>query len=173
MVLFKDEQIFFSSPLSSNDGWVENVVPSLSALAAQSTWQVFGNDHPALGAVFLDFGFEDLILIWSPLAANEDMCWYLFINCCHFQFYFRSLNLRQKLWDFNSRHLHCFKLLELLLDLKSSELLLSLFILELEPSLEATNLGLVGHEFAKSVPWGITIDLDKISEFNILYWYIN
>ena len=123
-MLFKDKQIFFSSPLSPNDGWVENIVPSLSALAAQPTWQVFGNDHPVLSAVFLDFGFEDLILSRCPLAANEDMCWNLFINL----FY-----LRQKLWDFNSRQF-------------------AIHVLELEPSLEATNLSLVGHEFAKSVP---------------------
>ena len=153
-MLFKDEQIFFSSPLSPNDGWVENIVPSLSALAAQPTWQVFGNDHPVLSAVFFDFGFEDIILSRCPLAANEDMRWDLFINLLYWW---------QKLWDFG------LLILALLNRLNSCNFLID--VLELEPSLEATNLGLVGHEFAKSVPWVFAIDLDKISEFNILYWY--
>ena len=77
-MLFEDEHIFFSSPLPPDDGWIENIVPSLSALAAQPTWQGFGNDDPVLSTVLLDLGSEKLILLGRPLAANEDICWYFF-----------------------------------------------------------------------------------------------
>ena len=143
-MLVEDEEIFFSGPLPPNDGWVENVVPSLSALAAKPTWQVLGDDHPVLGAILLDFGFQDLILRGCPLAADEDMCG---------NFFFIWIQWRQKLRNNSSR-------------------LRPIQLLELEPSLEAANLSLIRHKFAKSMPRVFAVELDKISQFDILYWYL-
>lgn len=45
-------------------------MPSFTALAAKSAWEVPGDDHPVLGAKLADLGSKKLILLWSPLATG-------------------------------------------------------------------------------------------------------
>ena len=70
LVHVKNELIFFLGPLPSNNGWVKDVVPPFTALAAKSTWEVSGDDHPVLGAKLVDLGSKKLILLGSPLIAG-------------------------------------------------------------------------------------------------------
>ena len=43
-------------------------------------------------------------------------------------------------------------------------------LLKIQPSLEAPYLGLVGHEFAETMPRLVTVDVDESSQFFILLW---
>ena len=52
----KNELVFFPGPLSSDNGWVKDVVPPLSALAAKSAGEIPSDDHPVLGAKLVDLG---------------------------------------------------------------------------------------------------------------------
>ena len=95
-------------------------MPSLSALSTESSGKVLGDDYPALCAIFSNLGFEDLIFILRPLTAMKNVIRNLGL--------FASFILNRLL----SLHLFGF----------------SIKFLKEKPSLEALDLGLVGHELA-------------------------
>ena len=70
LVHFKDELIFFFGPLSSNDRWIENIMPPFAALAAKSTGKVPGNDDPVLGSKLINLGTKKLVLLRGPLITS-------------------------------------------------------------------------------------------------------
>jgi hypothetical protein len=73
VVHHEDEGVFLRGPLPSNDGGVDDVVPPLAALAAEASGEESGNDDPVLGAVLLDLGPEDPVLLLGPLGAGADV----------------------------------------------------------------------------------------------------
>jgi hypothetical protein len=136
--LLKDELVFLSGPVSSHDFGIQNVVPSLPALAAEPSRKIAGDDHPVLCAKLIDFLYQHCIFVRSPLAA-------LVLD--------GELGLPQL--D-----------LELLNRVEVMEFLL---LLEIVPSLEASDLGLVWHVLADSVEGVVTVSSNKPFQFFILY----
>lgn len=51
---FKNELVFLSCPVSSDDRWIENIMPSLSALTTKSTRKIPSNNNPVLCAKLFD-----------------------------------------------------------------------------------------------------------------------
>ena len=70
---FKDELVFFWSPFSSNDRWVNDVMPPFAALSPESTRKVSCNNYPVLSAIVVDLLSKDPILFFSPLIARANL----------------------------------------------------------------------------------------------------
>lgn len=69
-VHFDDKLIFLARPFPPHDARIENVVPSLAALATKSSRQMLGNNDPVLGTELLNLLLEDLVLLGGPEAAG-------------------------------------------------------------------------------------------------------
>lgn len=69
----EDEEVFFLSPLSSNNGRVNHVVPPFSALSAKTTRKKSSDDDPVLGSKLVDLGPQNVIFFLGPLGT-ADLC---------------------------------------------------------------------------------------------------
>ena len=118
-MLLENEEVLFFCPLLSDDIRVEYVMPSLTALAPQTSWDVSLNNDPVLDAELLDFFPQEVILLLSPLIALDGLIFRFSVAAFAF------------------------------------------LVVQLEPSLEAPNLGFVWHESAKPVPRVLAINLDQ------------
>ena len=80
LVHFQNEEILLPSPFAPNNVWVENIVPSLAALATESSWKISGYDNPVLGAELHDLISEQLVLLWCPLVGCQDLSGHLHLK---------------------------------------------------------------------------------------------
>ena len=65
-----DELVLGTRPFSSDNGWVQHVVPSFAALSSEPAGKMSCNDDPVLGAVLLDLLLQYFILFGGPEAAG-------------------------------------------------------------------------------------------------------
>ena len=162
----QDELVFFGRPISSNDRRINDIVPSFPALAAEPAGQIARNYDPILGPILQHFLFEYIIFGFSPLSTTA--CLSLYCHGCleSFQLRWRPIILR---WWIKWLVICviCWGVYFLLL-VPLSFILLVLICLgglpnlfKVKPSLEASYLGLIWHEFAKSVPRLVAIDVHK------------
>lgn len=134
-VLFENELVLFSRPVSADDLRIEYVVPSFTALSAESAWEVLRYDDPVLSSKLVDLAQQDCVFLRSPLAT---LILYL------------------------KRSSVVLKLVEWV----SVRLLLQFF--QHVPSLEAPDLGLVGHVLAESVPGVFSVSRHESNQFSVL-----
>jgi hypothetical protein len=64
----QDKVVFFFGPVSSDNLWVNDVVPAFAALSAQPSWQESSNYDPVLSAKLLHLISEDLVFFRRPLG---------------------------------------------------------------------------------------------------------
>ena len=69
----QDKVVFFFGPVSSDNLWVNDVVPAFAALSAQPSWQESSNYDPVLSAKLLYLISEDLVFFRRPLGWT-DLC---------------------------------------------------------------------------------------------------
>lgn len=67
--LFENKLVFLTGPVSSDNTWVQNIVPSLTALSTQSAGKIPSNDNPVLSSQLVYFAFKYSIFLRGPLAA--------------------------------------------------------------------------------------------------------
>lgn len=70
-VQLHDQRVLLNGPLALADVWVEVVVPPLTALLTDATWEAFGNMSPVLGTVADDNFSEDDVLLLGPGSLGE------------------------------------------------------------------------------------------------------
>ena len=66
---FQDKAIFLFCPFSPHYRGVNNVVPPLTALAAQAAWKEPCDDHPVLCSKLGNFFSKNGVLVCCPLSA--------------------------------------------------------------------------------------------------------
>lgn len=66
-----DQLVLVDGPLSLADVGVQVIVPSLTALLSNATWQALGNLSPVFGALSHDDSSEDSILFFGPGPLGE------------------------------------------------------------------------------------------------------
>lgn len=66
-----DEPVLVDGPLALADVRVQVVVPSLTALLSNATWQALGNLSPVFRALSRDDSSEDMILFFGPGPLGE------------------------------------------------------------------------------------------------------
>ena len=66
-----DLDIFLPGPLLLGNVWVQVVVPSLSALLANSAWQALGNVGPIVSAIANDDLSQNSVLFLGPAALGK------------------------------------------------------------------------------------------------------
>jgi hypothetical protein len=71
LVSSDDDLIFLLSPLASLDVGIEMVVPSLSALLADSAGELARDDAPVLGSVFLNQNDDLGVFFLSPRSFDQ------------------------------------------------------------------------------------------------------
>lgn len=71
LVLQKQHHFFVVAPLSLFDCRVQVVVPSLSALFSNSTWELLSNVSPLLRSVLLNKFQHEIIFLFSPGSFNQ------------------------------------------------------------------------------------------------------
>lgn len=136
---FKNELVLLANPVSSDDVWIEDVVPSLAALTAQATRQVLSNGNPVLCSQLLHSLHQDFIFVGRPLTTRGRRCW------CH------DVNLG--IW------------IKTIIRLIS---LCFLQLFKPKPPIEAPDLSFVRHEFAQSVPGVLAKPANQFSQILVL-----
>ena len=151
----EDELIFFTGPFSSNDGRVDHIVPPLTALAAESSRQVSSDHHPVLGTVLLHLLFEDVVFVAGPLGAAADLgLQRRGLHRCSSGLVLLTLRaLRESFFLLELSPLWC-RLVD---------------FLQIQPPLEASNLGFVWHEFAQAVPWLVAVDVYESAKLLVFF----
>ena len=99
---FYDELVFLSCPVTANDGWVEDVVPSFTALSSKSAFEKARNYHPVLSTKLGDLLLKKLVFFWCPLRAglaNGDLTVFFgffvwWIRCGFTTFFFKLFELK-------------------------------------------------------------------------------
>ena len=142
LVHLDDEVVFLWSPVSSNDIWVEHVMPPFSALPTESTIQISCYDHPVLSSKFVNFFYEYLVFLFSPLAAEAELVSLLCIGRC----------LETRLWSsFN---------------ISAGSLLLRVF--DKNPPFETPDFSFIRHKLAQPMPTLLSINLNQSAQFIVL-----
>ena len=70
-VEFDNELVFLHGPLALGDMRVQMVVPSLTTLLSNATWERLSNVGPIFGAVALNDSGQDLIFLLGPCAFGK------------------------------------------------------------------------------------------------------
>ena len=70
-VEFDNELVLLHCPLALSDMRVQMVVPSLSTLLSDTTWERLGDVRPIFGAVALHDSGQDLIFLPCPCAFGK------------------------------------------------------------------------------------------------------
>lgn len=161
----KDECIFLNCPLSPDNGWVDNVVPPLPALSAEPAWKEPSNNNPILSAILHDFFFEDRVFLLAPLGTWINLRFDIRCSLFWITKFSRTHCYVWILWG--TLPLIKFGVLVIEANSLGNGMILVNF-LEVQPPLEAPDFSFIWHELAQPVPWLISINVNKPSQFLIL-----
>ena len=152
----QNEFVLFARPLPPHNRRIDDIVPPLATLPAESPRQEPGNDHPVLRAVLLNFFAQSQILLFGPLGAAAGVHWICYGAAQMVDVALARRGLLLLVWR-NAKGLRRVSLLHQL-SLALRRRLIDFF--QIKPSLKTTDLRLVWHEFAQSVPGLIAVNIN-------------
>ena len=151
----QNEFVLFARPLSPHNRRIDDIVPPLATLPAESPRQEPGNDHPVLRAVLLNFFAQSQIFLFGPLGAAAGVHW-----ICYGAAQMIDVALARRglllVWR-NAKGLRRVSLLHHF-SLAPWRHLADFF--QIKPSLKAADFRLVSHKFAQSVPRLFTVNIN-------------
>ena len=150
----QNEFVLFARPLSPHNRRIDDIVPPLATLPAESPRQEPGNDHPVLRAVLLNFFAQSQILLLGPLGAAAGVHWICYGAA---QMIDVALARRRLLLRRNAKGLRRVGLLHQF-SLALRRRLIDFF--QIKPTLKAADFRLVSHKFAQSVPRLFTVNIN-------------